>query len=90
MDRNQDKIAILKQFVRQSDPKQAALVGMQALTILAGKMTGRELSAFLHDASAEAEKAHVESLRGGLPRQEPRLVRPPTRGVPPAAIARRG
>ncbi|HWZ44666.1 MAG TPA: hypothetical protein VNW97_14410 [Candidatus Saccharimonadales bacterium] len=54
-----DRDAILKAFMQKSDPKQIALVGVQALTVLAGELTAKELSAFLQDASAAADRAQL-------------------------------
>ena len=82
MGTEKNNIDILKAFINQSDPKQIALVGIHALTALAGGMTGREFSAFLHDASAVAEQAHVRSVQSRNPQaqraaggQAARLVR---------------
>jgi hypothetical protein len=59
MPMDNDRNTILTAFIQKSDPKQIALVGMQALTMLAGELTAKELSAFLHDASAAADQAQL-------------------------------
>ena len=60
---NRDCDAVLKDFIQRSDPKQIALVGLQALTVLAGELTAKELSAFLQEASGAADQAQLSRMR---------------------------
>jgi hypothetical protein len=50
----------LLNFVRKSDKKLVALVGLQALGVLASMMDGQEFIAFLSDASESSDSIHAD------------------------------
>jgi hypothetical protein len=50
----------LLKFVRNSDKKLVALVGLQALGVLASMMDAQEFAAFLTDFSASSDSIHAE------------------------------
>lgn len=60
---NDNNLEMLKAFMSRSDPKQMALVGVQALGVLAQAMTDQEFQAFLHDVVATSEKHHIKHMK---------------------------
>lgn len=60
---NDNNLQMLKAFISRSDPKQIALVGLQALGVLGQAMTDKEFSAFLHDVVSATEKHHVKHIK---------------------------
>jgi hypothetical protein len=53
-----NNIEALKQFLNQSDPKQVALVGLNALAVLSKLMGQSEFTAFIKDAAMQADRTH--------------------------------